>query len=172
MPAGRFIHAIWRRSQRFTRRAYARLFKEHPHLAAGTASSMPRYGRKRCELSRLGIGDCAADVYTRKRLAARRLGNERCKTVLPFRSFLDAGIKVSGASDALDESQDVLHAIQCCVSREGSSRSSRYRWKRQCACTWTPPMRSLRMESRQHHSRQARRPGGEAMTRLRHKAIK
>ena len=49
----------------------------------------------------------------------RRLGVERCKTVYPFRSFLDAGIKLAGASDAPIESPDVLQAIYCCVTREG-----------------------------------------------------
>ncbi len=58
-------------------------------------------------------------IHSEKDWLRRRLGDERCKTVYPFRSFLDAGIKLAGASDAPIESQDVLHAIQCCVTREG-----------------------------------------------------
>ena len=34
-------------------------------------------------------------------------------------ALLDAGIRMAGASDAPIESPDVLHAIQCCVTREG-----------------------------------------------------
>jgi len=37
----------------------------------------------------------------------------------PFRSMLDAGVKIAGASDAPIESIDVLHSIQICVTREG-----------------------------------------------------
>ena len=33
--------------------------------------------------------------------------------------MLDAGIRLAGASDAPIESPDVLHAIHCCVTREG-----------------------------------------------------
>jgi len=58
-------------------------------------------------------------IHSEKGWLPWRLGAERCKTVYPLRSFLDAGIKVGGASDAPIESQDVLQAIGCCVTREG-----------------------------------------------------
>ena len=73
------------------------------------------------ELSRLGIivSTQPMFIHSEKDWLRRRLGGERCQTVYPFRSFLDAGIKMAGASDAPVESPDVLHAIQCCVTREG-----------------------------------------------------
>ena len=58
-------------------------------------------------------------IHSEKEWLPRRLGIERCRIVYPFRSLLDAGITVAGASDGPVESQDVLHAIQCCVTREG-----------------------------------------------------
>jgi hypothetical protein len=39
--------------------------------------------------------------------------------VYPLRALIDGGVVVGGASDAPVESTDVLHAIQCCVTREG-----------------------------------------------------
>jgi predicted amidohydrolase YtcJ len=49
----------------------------------------------------------------------KRLGAERARHVYPLRSLIDAGVLVGGASDAPVESLDVLHAIECCVTREG-----------------------------------------------------
>jgi hypothetical protein len=58
-------------------------------------------------------------IHSEKNWLLPRLGAERCKMVYPFRSFLEAGIKLAGASDAPVESLDVLHAITCCITREG-----------------------------------------------------
>jgi hypothetical protein len=58
-------------------------------------------------------------IHSEKDWLHRRLGRERARDVYPLRAFLDAGILVGGASDAPVESTDVLHAIQCCVTREG-----------------------------------------------------
>jgi predicted amidohydrolase YtcJ len=58
-------------------------------------------------------------IHSEKGWLRRRLGAERARHVYPLRAFLDAGIRVGGASDAPVESTDVLHAIQCCVTREG-----------------------------------------------------
>ncbi|MCX6002086.1 MAG: amidohydrolase family protein [Chloroflexi bacterium] len=58
-------------------------------------------------------------IHFEKEWLPGRLGVERCKTVYPFRSFLDAGIKLAGASDAPIEPPDVLQSIYCCVTREG-----------------------------------------------------
>jgi len=49
----------------------------------------------------------------------RRLGPERIKYVYPFRSIIDAGITLAGASDHPIESGNVLNAIQTCVIRQG-----------------------------------------------------
>jgi predicted amidohydrolase YtcJ len=58
-------------------------------------------------------------IHSEKAWLGRRLGPARARHVYPLRSFLDAGLVVGGASDAPVESLDVLHAIQCCVTREG-----------------------------------------------------
>jgi predicted amidohydrolase YtcJ len=49
----------------------------------------------------------------------RRLGPERIKRTYPFRSILDAGILLAGASDGPIESVNVMEAIQACVTRQG-----------------------------------------------------
>ena len=58
-------------------------------------------------------------IHSEKGWLHRRLGSERARHVYPLRALLDGGIRVGGASDAPVESTDVLHAIQCCVTREG-----------------------------------------------------
>ena len=49
----------------------------------------------------------------------KRLGSKRLKYTYPFRSIIDAGIVLAGASDAPIESVNVLAAIQACVTRRG-----------------------------------------------------
>jgi hypothetical protein len=72
-------------------------------------------------LARLGL--CVSTqplfIHSEKEWLHRRLGAARAKHVYPLRALLDAGVLVGGASDAPVESLDVLHAIQCCVTREG-----------------------------------------------------
>lgn len=58
-------------------------------------------------------------IHSEKHWLYRRIGPDRCKRVYPFRSILDAGIKLAGASDSPVESINVLCAIECCVTREG-----------------------------------------------------
>jgi predicted amidohydrolase YtcJ len=72
-------------------------------------------------LARLGL--CVSTqplfIHSEKEWLHRRLGAERAKHTYPLRALLDGGVRVGGASDAPVESLDVLHAIQCCVTREG-----------------------------------------------------
>lgn len=72
-------------------------------------------------LARLGL--CVSTqplfIHSEKHWLHRRLGAERARHVYPLRSLLAAGVRVAGASDAPVESTDVLHAMQCCVTREG-----------------------------------------------------
>ena len=58
-------------------------------------------------------------IHSEKSWLHRRVGTARARHVYPLRSLLDGGVLVAGASDAPVESVDVLHAIQCCVTREG-----------------------------------------------------
>jgi predicted amidohydrolase YtcJ len=57
-------------------------------------------------------------IHSEKGWLDRRLG-ARARYAYPLRALIDAGVMVGGASDAPVESLDVLHAIQCCVTREG-----------------------------------------------------
>lgn len=72
-------------------------------------------------IARLGIAVSTQPlfIHSEKTWLERRLGTERSRHAYPLRSFLDAGVLVGGASDAPVESTDVLHAIACCVTREG-----------------------------------------------------
>jgi predicted amidohydrolase YtcJ len=71
-------------------------------------------------IARLGL--CVSTqplfIHSEKTWLPRRLG-ERTRYTYPLRALVDAGIRVGGASDAPVESTDVLHAIECCVTREG-----------------------------------------------------
>jgi len=58
-------------------------------------------------------------IHSEKSWLHKRLGKERTGWTYPLRALFDAGIKVAGGSDAPIESMSVLHAIQCCVDREG-----------------------------------------------------
>jgi len=49
----------------------------------------------------------------------KRLGRERIKYTYPFRSIIDAGVLLAGASDAPIESADVLLGLRACVTRNG-----------------------------------------------------
>ncbi len=49
----------------------------------------------------------------------KRIGSKRLKHVYPFRSIIDSGCVLAGASDAPIESVRVLDALQACVTRQG-----------------------------------------------------
>ncbi len=72
-------------------------------------------------LARLGL--CVSTqpefIHSEKGWLDRRLGTERARFAYPLRALVEAGVAVGGASDAPVESTNVLHAMQCCVTREG-----------------------------------------------------
>ena len=117
------VHAVGDAANRLCVDLYARLLREHPlpnhrhrieHasiLDADTISKIARLG--------LIVSTQPLFIHSEKHWLYKRLGSERAKRTYPFRSLLDAGIRMAGASDAPIESPDVLHAIQCCVTREG-----------------------------------------------------
>ena len=72
-------------------------------------------------IAALGLGVSAQPlfIHSEKGWLHRRIGTERARHVYPLRALVDAGVLVAGASDAPVESVDVLHAIECCVTREG-----------------------------------------------------
>lgn len=73
------------------------------------------------DIARLGIAISTQPlfIHSEKHWLEKRLGPERVKWAYPYRALLDAGVRIGGASDAPVESTDVLHAIECCVTREG-----------------------------------------------------
>lgn len=117
------IHAIGDAANRLCAELYGRLLKEFPRKNCRHriehASIMDGWTMQ--ALSRMGIVVSTQPmfIHSEKNWLPRRLGAGRCSIVYPFRSLLDAGITIAGASDGPIESQDVLHAIQCCVTREG-----------------------------------------------------
>ncbi|MHA1427946.1 MAG: amidohydrolase [Candidatus Helarchaeota archaeon] len=60
-----------------------------------------------------------AFINSEYRWLEKRLGPKRIKHTYPFRTILDAGIMLAGASDAPIESVNVMQAIQACVTRQG-----------------------------------------------------
>lgn len=73
------------------------------------------------DIARLGlvVSTSAIFIHAEKDWLYKRLGEERAKWTYPLRALVGAGIKVAGQSDAPIASLDVLHAIQCAVTREG-----------------------------------------------------
>jgi predicted amidohydrolase YtcJ len=117
------VHAIGDLANATCVKLFDRLLKEHPrddhrhrleHASSLTASII-------ADIARLGlvISTQPLFIHSEKHWLHKRLGAERAKWAYPYRAILDAGIKIAGASDAPVESTDVLHAIQCCVTREG-----------------------------------------------------
>ena len=64
-------------------------------------------------------------VETEKGWLHRRLGAERARWTYPFRSLLNAGVKIVGASDGPVETTDVLSAMQAAVTRGGFETQER-----------------------------------------------
>jgi predicted amidohydrolase YtcJ len=117
------IHAIGDEANRRCIRLYERLLAEHPradhrhrleHASLLDAAMIADLARLR-----LVVSTQPMFIHSEKGWLHKRLGAERAKDVYPLRALVDAGVKVAGASDAPVESPDVLHAIQCCVTRDG-----------------------------------------------------
>jgi predicted amidohydrolase YtcJ len=72
------------------------------------------------QMARLGVVAAVTPLYihSEKDWLAKRLG-ERARWTYPFRTMIDAGVRIAGSSDAPVESTDVMGAIGCCVTREG-----------------------------------------------------
>jgi len=116
-------HAIGDLANATCIKLYERLLEEHPkedhrhrieHASSLSASMI-------ADMARLGlvISTQPLFIHSEKHWLHKRLGPERAKWAYPYRAILDGGVKIAGASDAPVESTDVLHAIQCCVTREG-----------------------------------------------------
>ncbi len=117
------IHAIGDAANRTCIDLYDRLLERHPrtdhrHRLEHASILDPAMI---ADARRLGllISSQPMFIHSEKLWLHKRFGAERSKWIYPFRSLLEAGIPLAGASDTPVESADVLHGIQCCVTREG-----------------------------------------------------
>lgn len=92
--------------------------RDHRHRIEHASIVPPPVVRR---IARLGIHVSTQPlfIHSEKDWLPARIGPERARHAYPLRALLDAGIPVGGASDAPVESLDVLHALQCAVTREG-----------------------------------------------------
>ncbi|HEY5494510.1 MAG TPA: amidohydrolase [Candidatus Anoxymicrobiaceae bacterium] len=115
-------HAIGDAANRTIVDLYGRLLREHPRSEARHRLEHASVLDERLidDMARLGVVAAVTPLYVRTERAwlGERLG-ERVRMTYPFRSMLDAGVRLAGSSDAPVESTDVLGAIQCCVTRDG-----------------------------------------------------
>jgi predicted amidohydrolase YtcJ len=117
------VHAIGDAAVERCIALYAQLFAEHPRRdrrhRIEHASLLPPELIARIAQLGLCVSTQPLFLHSEKTWLRRRLGAARARHVYPLRALVDAGIVVGGASDAPVESPDVLHSIQCCVTREG-----------------------------------------------------
>ena len=115
-------HAIGDAANRTVVDLYGRLQREHPRADARHRLEHASVLDERLieDMARLGVVAAVTPLYvqTEKEWLGERLG-ERVRMTYPFRSMLDAGVRLAGSSDAPVESTDVLSAIHCCVTRDG-----------------------------------------------------
>jgi len=123
------LHAIGDAAVRLCLDLYDRLLSEHPRAGhrhrLEHASILDEAALR--DTARLGLVLSVQPmfIHSEKGWLHRRLGPQRARRTYPFRSILEAGIPLAGASDAPVESPDVLHALQCCVTREGFQTAER-----------------------------------------------
>lgn len=117
------IHAIGDAGVRTCLELYERLLNEHPAPSHRHRLEHASQLNERLieDIARLGIVVSTQPmfIHSEKGWLHKRLGVERTKWTYPFRSLLEGGVRVAGASDGPVESVNVLHALQCCVTREG-----------------------------------------------------
>lgn len=117
------VHAIGDRAMGMVIRLYDRLLTAHPradhrhrieHASIIDAAMI-------ADIRRLGLILSVQPmfIHSEKSWLEKRLGTDRARITYPFRDVAAAAIPMAGSSDAPVESQQVLHALQCCVTREG-----------------------------------------------------
>jgi predicted amidohydrolase YtcJ len=117
------VHAIGDEANRQCAELFSRLLTEHPRPGhrhrIEHASILDQETIARIAVLGLVVSTQPLFIHSEKHWLYKRLGSERAKRTYPFRTMLDEGIRLAGASDAPIESTEVLHAIECCVTREG-----------------------------------------------------
>jgi len=116
------IHAIGDKGVELCVDLFEKLLEKYPRdnhrHRIEHASIVDKEILKRIKNAGLVISTQPLFIHTEKDWLPTRLGQARLKNTYPFKSILDAAVKLAGASDAPVESTSVLDAIQCCVTRE------------------------------------------------------
>jgi len=116
------IHSIGDESTRICVDLYDRLLKEYPTSShrhrLEHASQLDSQLIKDIARLNLVVSTQPMFIHSEKEWLPKRLGPERTPWTYAFRSLIDAGVTVAGASDAPIEELSVLQAIGCCVTRE------------------------------------------------------
>ncbi len=117
------IHSIGDASTRVCVDLFDRLLKKYPNKShrhrLEHASQLDSQLIKDIARLNLVVSTQPMFIHSEKKWLAKRLGPERIRWTYAFRSLLDAGVTVAGASDAPIEALNVLQAIGCCVTRDG-----------------------------------------------------
>lgn len=117
------IHAIGDRANRFCLELYTRLLREYPRAdhrhRIEHASMLDAAMLRQAKALGLVLSMQPMFVHSDMTFLERRIGKARMEYTYPLRSVLEAGIPLAGSSDAPVETQHVLAAVECAVTREG-----------------------------------------------------
>ncbi|HRZ27332.1 MAG TPA: amidohydrolase [Spirochaetota bacterium] len=117
------VHAIGDLANRTCIDLYGRLMAEHPlHDRRHRIEHASMLDRDMiADASKLGLVLCVQPMFidSEHHWLGKRFGPGRLPIIYPFRSALDAGMVLAGASDSPVESQNVMAAIEACVTRCG-----------------------------------------------------
>jgi len=114
------IHAIGDKANRVVVDMYKELptgdAREHRHRIEHASTLTPD---TIADIAELGVVIATQPAFINSEYIwlEKRLGPERVKHTYAFKSIIDAGIVLAGASDAPVESGDVMKALQACVTR-------------------------------------------------------
>ncbi len=117
------VHAIGDLANRRCIDLYRRLLAEHP--SPGRRHRIEHASMLDAEMisdaACLGLVLCVQPMFIESEhfWLEKRFGRERLKIIYPFGSTLGAGITLAGSSDSPVESQNVMAAIEACVTRRG-----------------------------------------------------
>ena len=117
------IHAIGDAANRTCVDLYMKLLEKYPrqdHRHRLEHASVLNGGLI-ADLAKLGlvVSSQPTFMHTEKHWLPRQIGLERSRWTYPYRSLVEAGVKLAGASDAPICSPAVLQGLQCFVTREG-----------------------------------------------------
>lgn len=117
------VHSIGDESTQIVLELFDRLLREHPrenhrHRIEHLSIIHPPQTKQLADLQLIPSVQ-PMFIHSEKDWLENRLGSERLASVYPFRSLLDSGVVLAGSSDAPIETMDVMHAVGCCVTREG-----------------------------------------------------